>query len=148
MPLRRACSASPSGPALLASYPELATRDAGRSIAAAAPGSRSGLLPARGEPGCYLVVLVAKAGTQPRVDTFTAAGGGAPPDDLRDEQARRLLAAHIDDMATSNPPTRPVDPVQGQLPLITLPGHLPEPATPAAPADRPGTETRRRCTAA
>ena len=147
IPLRRAWSSCPDGPALLARYPALATRDAGRSIAAASPGSRSGLLPA-GDSGSYLVVLIAEEREAAAVVSLSTGLGRASSADAAEATARRMLAAHIDGMASRKALNGPVAPVTGQLPLFTVPGQLPEPPPAAVHPERPTATAPRRGTAA
>jgi hypothetical protein len=133
---------------LLARYPELGTRGAGRSIGAAPVGARSGLLPAPGDSGYYLVVLITEAHESARVDTVHAVPDSRSTHDCADAAAHRILAAHIENMATRKPSNGPVAPIRGQLPLFTLPGQRPEPTPPAANTDRPNAGARRPGTAA
>ena len=132
---------------LLARYPELGSKEAALGIRAAAAGSRSGLLPCGTEIGCYATVLVTEADETTRVDTVTSGADHPPPGGTADATARRMLAAHIDDMAKRKSAEVPVIPVKGQLPF-PLPGQLPDPAPSTTNPDRPVADPHRHGTAA
>ena len=146
--LRRASADSPAAAALLARYPELAAKEAAQSIRSADPGCRSGLLPHRTDTGCYLAVLITDDASPTRVNTVTTGAGNSVSGTPADAVAGRLLAAHIDGMATKKPPLRPAIPVKGQLPLFPLPGQLPEPAPSTTRRDRPAPDAQHSGTAA
>jgi len=139
---------SPAAAALLARYPELAVKQVAECVRSAAPHSRSGLLPHRADTGCYLVVLIGRPDSEARVDTATSETSSTRPDGTAEATARRMLAAHIDGMATKKTSHTPVVPVNGQLPLFALPGQLPEPAPPTTRSEPVVSDSRRSGTAA
>jgi DNA polymerase-3 subunit alpha len=145
--LRRACIERPGVLPLLARYPELAVKQVAECVRSAAPHSRSGLLPHRADTGCYLVVLIGRPDSEARVDTATSETSSTRSDGTAEATARRMLAAHLDGMATKKTSQPPVVPVKGQLPLFPLPGQLPEPA-PATGRPAPPVQTHRGGTAA
>jgi len=145
--LRRECTECPGVQILLARYPELGSKEAAQSIRAAAAGSRSGLIPHRADTGCYAVVVITANDGAAQVDTVTSGADHPPPGGTADATARRMLAAHIDDMAKRKSAEVPVIPVKGQLPF-PLPGQLPDPAPSTTNPDRPVADPHRHGTAA
>ena len=148
--LRRAGAGWPGRADLQARYPVLTGKEAAQAIRTAAPGARSGLVPAADESGCYLVVLITALGDIPELRTVTAppvaaTGTGSAVDAA---SAELVLAAHISSMANKQRAAHsvPVDPEPGPPPMFTLPGQLPpaapppdrSPAAPDGPDTRPG----------